>query len=526
MAEAAGWQPTRSAAGSGGPWLMTGVISIATFMEILDTSIANVSLNNIAGDLGVSLNEATWLVTSYLVANAIIIPISGFLSRAIGRKRYFMISIALFTGASFLCAIAPNLAFLIIARIFQGVGGGGLAPVEQSMITDSFPPQKRGQAFAAFGLVVVVAPIIGPTIGGYITDTISWHWIFFLNVPIGILALFLVSIVTVEPEVLLRERAERLKRGLKVDYMGFILATIGLSGLLITLDRGQEENWFSSNLIIITTTMAVVGLIAMVVWESLHEDPIVPLPLLRIPNFAISTGMMMLLGLLVFGTIQIIPQMLQEVFGYTAYDAGLALTYGGVIAIVMMPLTGLFTSKVDARLLLFPAFAMQAFAFWHFAQFSTASTFGEAAWGRFYMSVALPFLFIPVNTVAYVGLPPGDSDKASAMLNFFRNLGGAFGISIAQTLLVRREQLHQWRLTEGLNPLNPLYNIQLHKMTEYLGTKGRALGVLYQSVQQQAAMMSYVDVFWALMWGVIIVLPFIPFLKTAHGPGESPPPAH
>ncbi|MGN6548382.1 MAG: DHA2 family efflux MFS transporter permease subunit, partial [Pararhizobium sp.] len=323
---------------------MTGIISIATFMEVLDTSIANVSLNNIAGNLGVSQNEATWLITTYLVANAIIIPISGFLSRAIGRKRYFMLSIALFTAASFLCAVSPNLGFLVIARAFQGVGGGGLAPVEQSMITDSFPPQKRGQAFAAFGLVVVIAPIIGPTIGGWITDQISWHWIFLLNVPVGIGALFLVNFLTVEPEILVRERAERLKRGLRIDYVGFILIAVGLTGLLITLDRGQEENWFSSNMIIATTIMAVVGLGAMTVWEIMHDDPIVPLPLLRIPNFAIATGMMLVLGLLVFGTIQIIPQMLQQVFGYTAYDAGLVLTIGGAIAIVMMPLTGIVTS--------------------------------------------------------------------------------------------------------------------------------------------------------------------------------------
>ena len=514
------WDESRSAAGAGGPWIMTWVVSIATFMEILDTSIANVSLTNIAGNLGVSPDQATWMITTYLVANAIIIPISGFLSRAIGRKRYFMISIGLFTASSLVCALAPNLGFLIVARAFQGVGGGGLAPVEQSMVTDSFPPQKRGQAFAAFGLVVVVAPIIGPTIGGWITDTISWHWIFLLNVPVGILALFLVSVLTVEPAILVRERAERLRRGLRVDYVGFVLAAVGLAGLLITLDRGQTEGWFDSNLIVTTAIMAALGLSAMIVWETLHEDPIVPLPLLRIPNLAISTAMMMLLGMLVFGTIEIIPQMLQQVFHYTAYQAGLALTIGGVISIVMMPLTGVLTSRVDARLLIFPAFAMQAFAFWHFGTFSTQSTFWDAALGRFYMSVALPFLFIPVNTVAYVGLPPGESDKASAMLNFFRNLGGAFGISLAQTLLVRRDQFHQTRLTEGLNPLNPIYENGIHRLTDILGSKQAALGVLYQEAQRQATMLGYIDVYYVLMWGVVLVLPFIPFLKTVHKGGR------
>lgn len=519
MAGAEAWKPDRSAAGGYSPWLMTAIISIATFMEILDTSVANVSLGNIAGNLGVSPDQATWTVTSYLVANAIIIPISGFLSRAIGRKRYFMISIALFTGASLLCALSPNLGLLIIARVLQGIGGGGLAPVEQSMITDSFPPQKRGQAFAAFGLVVVVAPIIGPTIGGYVTDTISWHWIFLLNVPVGIIAFFLVSAVTAEPDVLVRERTERLRRGLRIDYVGFILTAVGLAGLLVTLDRGQSENWFDSDLIVATTAMAVLGLGGMVVWELNHEDPIVPLPLLRIPNFAISITMIMLLGVLVFGTIQIIPQMLQQVFNYTAYDAGLALTIGGAIAIVMMPLTGIMASRVDARFLLFPAFAMQAFAFWYFSGFSTQSTFHDAATGRFFMSVALPFLFIPVNTVAYIGLPPAESDKASAMLNFFRNLGGAFGISITQTLLVRREQFHQSRITEGLNPLNPVFENARNLLQHSLHDSTQALGVIYAQAQQQAQMMSYVDVFYVLMWSVICVLPFVLLLRTS-GPGK------
>ncbi|TYC69161.1 DHA2 family efflux MFS transporter permease subunit [Stappia sp. BW2] len=508
------WSNERSAAGTRSPWLMTFVVSIATFMEILDTSIANVSLTNIAGSLGVSDNEATWMVTSYLVANAIVIPISGFLSRAIGRKRYFMISIFLFTASSVLCALAPNLGFLIAARVLQGIGGGGLAPVEQSMLSDSFPPEKRSQAFAAFGLVVVVAPIIGPTIGGYVTDTISWHWIFLINLPVGIIALFLVHFLVSEPELLVRERKERLKKGLRVDYIGFLLWAFGLAGLLITLDRGQTEGWLDSNLIRVMIVMAVIGLGVGTVWELKHDDPIVPLKLLRTPNLAIATIMMLLLGMLVFGTIQIIPQMLQQVYGYTAYNAGLVLTFGGFIAIFMMPISGVLTSKVDPRLLLLPAFGMQALAFYTFSGFNLESTFADAAWGRFTMSIALPFLFIPITTVAYIGLPPGDSDKASAMLNFFRNLGGAFGISLTQTLLERRDQFHQSRITETVNELNPYYRETIATLTQQLGSHSRALAALYQSVQQQAMMLSYIDVFYVLMWCTASVLPFVLFLRT------------
>ena len=520
------WDQSRSAAGRGGPWVMTAIVSVGTFIEILDTSIANVALENISGNLGVSSDQVTWVVTSYLVANAIIIPISGFLSQAIGRKRYFMISLAIFSGSSLLCALSPNLSILVFARVLQGIGGGGLAPVEQSMITDSFPARQRGSAFAAFGFVVVIAPIIGPTIGGWITDTISWHWIFLINVPIGIIAMVLSNIFAVEAPRLVKEREERLAKGLKVDYIGFILLAVGLAGLLITLDQGQRDGWFSSPLIVTMILMAVLGLGGMVIWELNHDDPIVPLKLLAIPNFAISVLMMLLLGMLVFGTVQIIPQMLQTVFGYNAFHAGLTLTYGGAIAAFMMPVSGIVTAKVDTRALIFPAFAIQAVAFWYFAQFSTQSTFGEAAVGRFLSSVGLPFLFIPINTVAYVGLPANASDKASALLNFFRNLGGAFGISIAQTIILRRQQYHQSRITEGLNHLNPVFNDNLNQLTDTLGTQQQAYGVIYQQVQTQASMMSYIEVFHLLMWAVIFVLPFILLLKTASNEGGAPAGAH
>ncbi len=516
----------RSAAGPGGPWLMTAVLSVATFMEILDVSIANVALADISGNLGVSIDQGTWIITSYLVANAIIIPISGYLSKVIGRRRYFLISVALFSVASLVCALSNSLGMLIAARVFQGMGGGGLAPVEQAMIADSFPEEKRGQAFGAFGLVVVVAPIIGPTIGGYITDTISWHWIFFINVPIGVLAFLATLAVVREPPALVEETRRLRAGGLKVDWLGFLLTAIGLAGLLVTLDRGQIEDWLASDLIRFTALMAVLGLGGMVVWELNHPDPIVPVHLLGNRNFAITVLIMLLLGFLVFGTIQLVPQMLQEIFDYTAYDAGLALTYGGVIAIVAMPIAGQLAGRVDARLLLFPGFAVQALAFWHFAGFSVESTFADAAWGRFFISSGLPFLFITVSTVAYVGLKPGENDKASAMLNFFRNLGGAFGISFVQTLLIRREQLHQSRMTETLNELNPVFRQDLAAQTALLGgDRQMALATIYREVQRQAAMLSYVEIFHLLTWMVIAVLPLILILrpggKKSPGRGEA-----
>lgn len=303
--------------------------------------------------------------------------------------------------------------------------------------------------------------------------------------------------------------------GLRLDWVGFLLTAIGLAGLLLTLDRGQTEDWLASQLIVTTSIMAVIGLGGMVAWELNHPDPIVPLHLLKNRNFSITVLIMLLLGVLVFGTIQLVPQMLQQIYGYTAYDAGLALTYGGIIAVVAMPIAGQLAGRVDARLLLFPGFVVQALAFWHFSRFNVDSTFADAAWGRFFISLGLPFLFIPINTVAYVGLKPGEADKASAMLNFFRNLGGAFGISLAQTLLARREQFHQSRITETLNGLNPTFTDAVGKLSGLDGGgRQTALAAIYREAQRQAAMLAYADVFHVLMWLVAVVLPLILVLRT------------
>ncbi|WP_216641188.1 DHA2 family efflux MFS transporter permease subunit [Oceaniglobus roseus] len=505
----------RSAAGRVGPWVMTACISLPTFMEVLDVSIANVALPQIAGNLGVPPERATWLVTTYLVANAVIIPISGFLSRAIGRKRYFLLSILLFTLASLACALAPSFGMLLAARVLQGVGGGGLAPVEQAMLADSFPPEKRSMAFAAFGIVIVIAPILGPTVGGAVVDSLSWHWLFLLNVPVGILALVLVQAFTVESDTLVEERQARLRKGLSFDWQGFLFMVVGLGALLIMLDRGESEGWFSSGLIVAMTALAVAGLGAMLIWEFNHPDPIVPLPLLfQSRNLAIAVAMMMILGILIFGTIQLIPQMLQGVFGYSPYLAGLALTYGGAIAILMMPVSGIAVSRLDVRMVLFPAFALQAFAFWNLSNFSTQSTFFDASMARFWISLGLPFLFIPITNVAYVGLAPGDADKASAMLNLFRNVGGAFGISFCQTMLSRRDEFHFARLSETLTPGNGIFNGTLDRLTAALGDRAQALATLVGEVRRQTTMLAFTDTFHVLMIAVLCILPFILILRT------------
>ncbi len=514
---AGGWTDARSAAGRHSPWLIVGIISIATFMEVLDTSIANVALQHIAGGLSVSTDEATWVLTSYLVANAIVIPISGWLSDVIGRKRYYMISVALFTVSSLLCGLAPNLATLVLARILQGIGGGGLAPSEQSFLADTFPPRDRGKAFAAYALVVVVGPVLGPTIGGYITDNISWHWIFLINVPIGIASLFLVQAFVAEPKTLEDERQARLKKGIRVDYVGFALIALGLGCLEVTLDRGEREDWFSSPMILTTAIVAGISLVSLLVWELNRKDPIVDLRLFANRNFAVTSLFMATAGIIIFGSTALIPQFLQQVMGYTATDAGMALTTGGIATIAVMPLVGALTGKVDTRLLLFPAMLVQGFALWNLSHFNSGISFEDAAQGRLWQAIALPFLFVPINAAAYVGLKPSQTNQASALLNVARNLGGTFGISTAQTILQNRQQFHQARIVEGLNPLNPEYG-------SGIATIGRAIagvtqdatasaGVLYQQVLTQASTLAYLDVFRVLMIFVFAVTPLALLLR-------------
>jgi len=515
--QAKGWSDARSAAGRHNPWLIVAIISMATFMEVLDTSIANVSLSHIAGGLSATQDEAAWVLTSYLVSNAVIIPLSGWLADMIGRKRYYMISVALFALSSFLCGMAPSLGFLIAARVFQGVGGGGLAPSEQSILADTFPPEKRGQAFAAYGVVVVVGPILGPTLGGWITDNIGWHWIFLINVPVGIVSLILVHSFLCEPEALKKERAEKLKRGVRIDYVGFALVALGLGFLELTLDRGERDDWFASGFITFAAIMSGVSLVLLVLWEFAHRDPVVNLRLMRNRNFAITWLFMVTTGFVLFGTTVLIPQFLQQVMGYNATNAGLALTTGGLATLLAMPLTGLLTGRIDTRAQLIPALLMQVFALYLMSGWSSDISYGDASLARLISAAGLPFLFIPINTAAYVGLPPDQTNQASALLNVARNLGGTLGIAIAQAMLIERGQAHQDRIVEQLNPLNPNYTEGLAAIGRALGgaaTESEAqLGVLYQQVQRQAAALSYIDVFHTFMIVVLILIPLAFFVR-------------
>jgi DHA2 family multidrug resistance protein len=527
-ASSGGWTPARSVAGGRNPWLILGVISIATFMTTLDSSIANVALDHIAGSTGSSYDEATWVLTTFLVAQAVVTPISGWLADVFGRKRYYMFSVFLFTFSSFLCGISQDLTFLILARILQGIGGGGLAPVEQSMLVDTFSPRQRSLAFAGYGIVVIAGPTIGPTLGGWLTDNFDWHWCFLINIPVGMLSLVLVHLFVDEPPAVIQRRKELTKDGFKFDFPGFALAALFLGALEITLDRGQRLDWFSSPVIQVASTVSVLSLLAFIPWELTRKDPVVKIRMFGRRNFAVSSILLLLVGFLIFGTAQFIPQLLQQVIGYTATDAGLALTAGGLATIIFMPISGLLSSKIDPRFLVGFSFCAQGIAFWNFSHLDTSLSFGSVAIARAFQAFSLPFLFVPITAVAYVGLRPDESNQASALMNVMRNLGGSIGISIVQTLTQQRQQFHQARYVESLNPLNPNYVHGLNQMSQALQNAGQssvaapqqALQQLYSSLGQQAGMLSYIDAFRLLMVLTFCCLPLI-LLMQKPGSGDS-----
>ena len=524
------WTPARSAAGRHSPWLIAMIISISAFMEVLDTAIANVSLRHIAGSLAVSYDQATWVLTTYLVANAIVIPMSSWLSDVFGRKRYYMFSVALFTISSLCCGIASSLTMLIVSRVAQGLGGGGLQPNTQAMLVDSFPPASRGKAMAVYGFTVILAPMLGPLLGGVITDRFSWHWIFLINVPIGLLSLSLVSVFVDEPPLLVKERRERWRRGIHFDFPGALLIALGLAFLEIMTDRGVQDDWFGSPLIRIAALIAAACIAGFVIWELWTPRPLLDMHLFKNRNFSAGSVIVMVIGVILFGTTQFVPQLVQQVYGYTATDAGLVLTFGGMITIVTMPLAGVLPGRVQPRVLMGIALLVIAVSLWMMAHFTVDQTFADIAIARTWQSGAIPFLFVPLMSAAYIGVPPQRTGNATAIINVARNLGGSIGIGMVQALFARREQFHQERLVSRLQPLNAAYVHAVHVLTRMFASRGAApaaaahmaMGQIYALMQRQVLMMSFDDVFWALMIFVIVISPMLLLLKAPparHGRG-------
>jgi MFS transporter, DHA2 family, multidrug resistance protein len=524
------WNSSRSAAGHHNPWLVAVVVSIATFMVVLDTAIANVSLRYIAGSLGASIDESTWVVTTYLIANAVVLPVSGWLSNVLGRKRFYMICVALFTASSLLCGLAPNLSALIVCRILQGLGGGGMPTSEQAILADTFPPQKRAQAFALYGIAVIVAPTVGPTIGGWITDNYSWHWIFFINVPIGIVSLALVHWFVVEPEVIERERRERLAGGLHIDWIGFALIALCFGSLEWVLDRGQEDDWFHSTTIVTFTMIAAAAFVFFIMWELTEEDPIVDLHLLFRRQFGMAFLIMLTVGAILFGSTQILPQLLQTDFPYTAELSGLAIMPGGVAMLFMMPIAGQATNLMQPKYWIALGLGAIALAMWYSTSLVPDASFGFFAKIRVFQMIGLPFLFIPINTIAYDGLPQSKTADGSALMNVARNLGGSIGVSLANTELIRRSQFHQTRLVSNLTETSPSFQSSVQHFTQFLTHQGappaaaqsEAYNYIGQLVTGQASILAYIDIFytWAIFAAVLVPIVLL-LIKRVSGAGHA-----
>jgi DHA2 family multidrug resistance protein len=504
------------------PWLIAMTVALAAFMEVLDTSIANVALPHISGDLGASTNEGTWVLTSYLVANAIVLPLGGWASNVIGRKNFFLLCITIFTVASFLCGIAPSLPILLLCRVLQGAGGGGLQPMAQAIMADSFDEHKRGQAFALYGLVAVLAPSIGPSLGGWITDSYSWRWIFYINLPVGILAYFLVTRLVEDPPWIKPDR----KHLWNMDYMGLAFLTLAMGGLQITLDKGEENDWFSSNFIRFFAVMFVVGIVGLIYWELRKKDPLINLRLFKFKNFAICCFLMMLVGGVLNASTVLQPQFLQQLLGYTATNAGLALTAGGISLLVVMPFAGWATGKFPARNIAAVGFAFFAFSFWFTTtHLSLDMSFGNASWLRVIQLAPIPFCFIPITTAAYVGTPKEQSNQVAGLINFVRNIGGSIFIAVTGALVTNRDLWHQARLQESMSPLNVPFQLYRQGLTGVLGQDfggpqggGMASGSIYNMLQLQTGMLAYQDVYKMLMWMAIGMIVFA-FLLSKNKPG-------
>ena len=516
-AATAAWKPRVN------PWLIAATVALAAFMEVLDTSIANVALPHIAGTLGASTDQGTWVLTSYLVSNAIVLPLGGWASSLMGRRNFFVFCISVFTVASFLCGAAPTLPLLLLFRVIQGAGGGGMQPMAQAIMADSFEPHKRGQAFALYGLVAVLAPSIGPTLGGWITDNFSWRWIFFINIPVGILAFFLVTRLVDDPPWI-KADPSKLRN---MDYLGLAFLTIAMGGMQIMLDKGEENDWFASNFIRFFAFLFISGMIGLFVWEWRQKNPLINLRLFRFKNFAICCFLMMLVGGVLNANTVLQPQFLQQLLGYNATNAGLALTAGGFALVIMMPLAGYATGKISARTLAVTGFILFVITFRIAADVTTLDmSFAQASWLRVVQMLPLPFCFISITNAAYVGMPKEESNQVAGLINFVRNLGGSILIAITNAQVTSRAMWHQQHLQGDMVPGTIAYQQHLGALTGFFNGRfgggngaGMALANIYNQLNQQAQMQGYQDVYMELSY-MSIVLIVLAFLLSKNKPGQ------
>jgi DHA2 family multidrug resistance protein len=515
------------------PWFIAVTVTLATFMELLDTSIANVALPYIGGGLGRSYDEVTWILTTYLVANAVILPMSAWLSRVFGRKTYYLGCVALFSLTSLFCGLAPSLGIMLSSRVLQGLAGGGLAPVSQAILVDTFPPAKRASAFALYTIVIVTAPAIGPVLGGWITDNYNWRWIFFINIPIGFLSFFLSSRLVRDPPAFEAERASVRTNGkLHIDGVGITLIALASAALEVALDRGQIDDWFGSSFICWMLAIGVIGWISTILWEIRLKEPIIEFRLLRSRNFAIASVLFFVFGFGLFGSTTLIPQILQSLYGYRATDAGLVLGPGALVITILAPIAAQLIQRqiVQARVLLTVSVITVAAAMWYYSTFALATDYSHYALARAYQGLGYGFFFVPVNVLAYSQLRPDQNNRASSLTNLFRNWGGSFGIAFITTAAERRHQFHQTNLGSAIGATSQELAGRITELTNYFVTKGfsgpdaaaAAQGYLYQQFQHQVSLLSFMDCFRVIAWLTLAAVPLLLFIRRFKTAGKAP----
>ena len=506
------------------PWLIASAVMFATFMEVLDTTVVNVSLPHIAGSLDATVDEATWALTSYLVANAIVLPMTGWLAGRFGRKRLLMLSVVGFTVSSFLCGLAPTLTSLIVFRVIQGATGGALQPLSQAVLLEAFPPHERGKAMAFWALGIVVAPILGPVLGGWLTDTYSWRWVFYINIPVGIASILMTKAYIFDPPYL-RHQEKR-----SVDYWGIGMLTLGIAALQIVLDKGQQEDWFGSNLIVALTAVAVVSLLALVVRELVARDPIVDLRVFKVRSYAVGVFLMTIVGFVLYGSMVLLPVMLQTLLGYPSIQAGIAMAPRGIGAFVMMPAVGILMGRVDPRKLLVGGFTIAGLTLLWLSGLNLQAGYWDIFWPQLFQGVGMSLLFVPLTTVAMDAIPREKMGNATSLFNLMRNIGGSIGIAATGTMLVRQQQRTTALLGSNVSLFGPAAQMRLAQARAGFMAAGadvttatnRAYAAIFGLVQRQAAMVAFVGLFQLLGLTFLVLIPLVALMKRPRGKAAAP----
>jgi DHA2 family multidrug resistance protein len=507
------------------PWLIAVTVMLPTIMEVLDTSIVNVALPHMQGSFAATQDEITWVLTSYLVANGIVIPMTGWLGRVFGRKFFLMGCVAIFTSSSFMCGISTSLSMIVVFRSLQGMSGGALQPISQAILLESFAPAERGMAMALWGVGIVTAPVVAPLLGGWITDNFTWRWVFYINIPIGFLALFMINLFIFDPSYARRRKS-------RIDELGIIFLALAIGCLQVILDKGQREDWFSSRLIITLTGLCIVGFVGLIIRELLTRDPVVDLRAFKDRTFASGTISMFLFGFGIYAIISLIPLYVQNLLGYSAVKSGLVISPRGIGVMIVMFFVGWLLKKIDARWVLIIAMPFLIYSSIEFASLDLQTGFFNIAWPNFIQGIGLGFVFVPLATATMSNISQEKMGNATGIFNLGRNIGGSIGIATTQTFLVRFAQAHQNYLVDNTNPYNPIFRNMVEGIKRDMIARGsdawtatyQALSSVYNMVQRQAAMMAYIDIFWIVMVAYALMLPFIFLMKPKKG--EEPTPVH